>query len=52
MKTKKEITKMLLDKEISFWDVLYCFMKIKKITSKERIEDFLSDMDDFIDNMK
>ena len=50
MKTRKEIRKMLLDKGISFWDVLYCFMKIKKINSKSKIEEFLSEIDDMLSN--
>jgi len=51
MKTQKEIKKMLLDKEISFWDVLICFMKIHKINSPKKIKNFKEDLEDFFDNL-
>jgi hypothetical protein len=50
MKTKKEITKMLLDKEISFYDVLTCFIKIKKINNSKKIKMFLEELDDIFSN--
>jgi hypothetical protein len=50
MKTRKEIRKMLLDKEITFYDVLICFVKLKKINSKSKIEEFLSEIDDMLSN--
>lgn len=50
MKTKKEIKQMLLNKEITFYDVLICFAQIKKINSAKKIEIFLEELDDMLSN--
>lgn len=49
--TKKEIKKAILNKELSFTDVLICFAQIEKINSAKKREEFFSDMDDVLVNM-
>jgi hypothetical protein len=48
--TKEEIKKAILNKELSINDVLLVWMKIKKINTQKKIEDFLSDTEDMMSN--